>query len=361
MTSPLIADFSKRRASQLVVYGKLQMPLDRFGITVLFGPSGSGKTTVLRCLAGLEQPSHGMIHGGDQLWFDSSRDLSLPPQRRDIGFCFQDLALFPHLSIAENVGFGHRGSRAETRRAALNMLDRFRISETADRLPRQVSGGQAQRAALARALMRRPRLLLLDEPLSSLDSALREEMRRELRSQLSEFSMPTILVTHDRLEALTLADQIVVMDRGEVLQADRMQAVFSRPASPQVAKIVGIETILEGLLLDSHDGLAAISIGGITLRAVPPPESCSRVYVCIRAEDVTLTRQPTDESSSRNRLRCGIQSIQSEGALLRVALDAGFPLTAMVTRPAVTELRLQPGDEIVAAIKASSIHLIARP
>jgi molybdate transport system ATP-binding protein len=210
MSEQLVARFEKRFAGGPTIAAELAAPADRFSITVLFGPSGCGKTTILRCLAGLERPDSGTIAMASDVWFDAAKRISLTPQQRDVGFLFQEYALFPHLTVAGNVGYALRKLAAAQRtRLVDEMLARFDLTGLGQRYPRQISGGQQQRVALARALVRRPQLLLLDEPLSALDGPLREQMRQEMRQWLAAFAIPVVLVTHERLEATSLADQIV--------------------------------------------------------------------------------------------------------------------------------------------------------
>ena len=217
MSESLVARFERRFNGEPTIAADLTLAEDRFSITVLFGPSGCGKTTILRCLAGLDRPEAGSIHLGQRVWFDAEQRVCLSPQDRDIGFLFQEYALFPHLTVAENIGYSLGGVVAALRQQAIEeMLVRFDLQGLDQRFPRQISGGQQQRVALARALIRRPRLLLLDEPLSAPDAATREQLRSELRRLLAEFAIPVVLVTHDRLGAMAMADQVVVLDQGRV-------------------------------------------------------------------------------------------------------------------------------------------------
>jgi molybdate transport system ATP-binding protein len=231
VSSELVADFEKRFARGPTIQGKLRLPADRFHVTVLLGPSGSGKTTVLRALAGLERPDSGSITFRGQSWFAAAEGAFLSPQQRDVGFHFQEYALFPHLTVAQNIGYGLTHlSRSESTKVVAQLLEHFQLVELAARYPHQTSGGQQQRIALARALARRPRLLLLDEPLSALDSELRDELRARLREWLAGFAIPVILVTHDRAEAAVLGDQIVVMEGGKVLPTRSPQDVLDSPS-----------------------------------------------------------------------------------------------------------------------------------
>jgi molybdate transport system ATP-binding protein len=359
MSEELIADLEKRFPRGPVIRGALRLPADRFQITVLFGPSGCGKTTVLRSLAGLERPEAGRIEFRGRAWFDASIRSFLSPQERDVGFLFQDYALFPHLTVAQNVAYGLRHhSLAARSELVADILDRFQLGELKQRYPHQVSGGQQQRVALARVLVRRPSLLLLDEPLSALDASLRDELRRQLRRWLADYGIPVIVVTHDRIEAMTLADQIVVMDAGQVRQSGSVSDIFSRPRDLNVAQIVGMETVVAGEVVAVTNGLATVDVAGVRLTAVAPAPEVQRVHVCIKA--VLLLRKAQTEMSVRNQIPAVVQWLSQEGPLVRVGLNGGFELSALVTRPACAELQIREGETVIVAIKAPSLHLIPR-
>jgi molybdate transport system ATP-binding protein len=217
-----------------------QDPIGQPRVTVFLGSSGSGKTTILRCLAGLERPQRGRIRFGVRTWFDASQGIHLPPDRRDIGFLFQDYALFPHMSVERNIAFAGLGSgREAVSHRVAELLEAFRLRGLERRLPRQLSGGQQQRVALARAVFRRPKLLLLDEPLSALDRATADEVREELRALIRHLAIPTYVVSHDRTDALALADRMVVIDDGRIIQSGTTQEVFDAPQTPAAARLVG--------------------------------------------------------------------------------------------------------------------------
>ncbi|MBP7950160.1 MAG: ABC transporter ATP-binding protein [Verrucomicrobiales bacterium] len=212
MADSLTAHFTKRHPGSGLIHCALEMPVHTHRVTVLFGPSGCGKTTVLRCIAGLDRIDSGSIRFGSEIWANAESGISLAPQQRDIGFVFQDYALFPHLSIQRNIEFGlHDLPKFARRERVEEILERYGLTDHARKLPRQLSGGQQQRVALARSLVRRPRLLLLDEPLSALDSSLRESLRQDLCATLRLLELPVILVTHDRGEAELIADHTVEM------------------------------------------------------------------------------------------------------------------------------------------------------
>ncbi len=321
---------------------------------MLFGPSGSGKTTLLRLLAGLERPDRGVIHFREQPWFDSGRNVFRTPQQRRAGFVFQDYALFPHLTASQNVAFAMRHPEK-----AGAWLERFGLAHGADRLPRTLSGGEQQRVALARALAAEPALLLLDEPLSALDAATRTRMRHELRKTLVEGGVPSLIVTHDRIEALALGDWIAVLIGGAVRQAGPLGEVFRHPADVQVAESVGIENVLPGEIISRGSGLATVQVGATHLECLDAGET-GPVFACIHAEEVALAPGAPATSSARNRVAGRIQSVLLEGALARVELDCGFPLVALVTAQSVADLQFRPGDAVSAVIKATSVHILPR-
>jgi molybdate transport system ATP-binding protein len=361
MSAELTAEFEKHFPGGPRIQASLRLPVSGFSIAVLFGPSGAGKTTVLRCLAGLERPERGTIHFREEVWFDAAQGVFLPPQRRGIGYFFQDYALFPHLSVARNVAYGLGGlTPGERQRRVRDMLALVGLSGLEGRYPRQLSGGEQQRVALARALARRPRLLLLDEPLAALDVPTRLQLRRELKHWLAELEVPAVLVTHDRAEAIGLGDRVVVMDGGQVLQAGPVEEVFSRPANAAAARVVGVETVLPATVLAAAEGLADVALGSARVVALAQDIAPGACYVCVRAEDVVLEKGPIAPSSARNRLECRVQALTREGPLVRVHLDCGFPLMALITNQACQELGLRPGETLSALIKAPAVHLVAR-
>jgi molybdate transport system ATP-binding protein len=208
-------------------------------LAVLFGYSGAGKSLTLQLIAGFLKPDTGRIAANGEVLFDSQEGINLPPQRRSLGYVFQDLALFPHMTVRQNITYGATGLYRLARRQRLEeMLEVFHLEGLADKKPPEISGGQKQRVALARALIRRPQALLLDEPFSALDNPLRREMRRFLKQIHTELTIPVILVTHDLLEAATLADTIFIYHGGKIIQSGSPQEIISRPLTPEVAALV---------------------------------------------------------------------------------------------------------------------------
>jgi molybdate transport system ATP-binding protein len=361
MAETLRAAASKRYASGATIDVALSLTLRPAEVLVLFGPSGSGKSTVLRCLAGLERPESGTIAFGDEIWVDAARGICVPPQQRRVGVMFQDYALFPVYTVAGNIAYGLGDLPEATRTARVReTMDLLGLRELAERKPRELSGGQQQRVALARAIATRPRLLLLDEPLSALDAATRMSLRLELHRWLRTLSLPTVLVTHDWEEALILGDCIAIVSEGRILQSGTPEAVFNAPKDVAVAKIVGIETVVPGRRLQFKDGMAEVEAGGRILRAVVQQDPGPDVFVCIRAEDVTVEAVGAGSTSARNHLAGIIRSIAPMGALVCLDLDCGFRLSAIVTRMAADDLELRPGIPVTAAIKAGAVHLVSR-
>jgi molybdate transport system ATP-binding protein len=338
-----------------------QDPIGDPRVTVFLGSSGSGKTTILRCLAGLERPQRGHIRCGDRTWFDASRGVDLPPDRRDIGFLFQDYALFPHMTVEKNVAFAGRGAgRDAAARRVSELLDAFGLRGLAGRLPRELSGGQQQRVALARAVFRRPQLLLLDEPLSALDRATADEVREELRTLIRDLAIPAYVVSHDRADALTLADRTVLIDEGRIIQSGATQDVFETPTTAAAARLVGIDTILVGRITSVENGLARVLVGTQEVRAAAPAAAGHDAALCIRAEDVTISLHDSADLSTINRWRAVVRTETSEGPFVRVGLDCGFHLSALVTRDAWQRLALAPGGTAWAMVKATTIRALAR-
>jgi molybdate transport system ATP-binding protein len=360
MADEIVVDIEKRYAGA-TIRADFRLGLSAGSAAILFGPSGSGKTTVLRSIAGLERPERGVIHFNGDVWFDHSRDIHEAPPSRRVGLLFQEFALFPHLTVRQNIEYGlDRKSKFERRRISEEMMRLFEIGDLADRRPRQISGGQAQRVALARAVAPQPRILLLDEPLGSLDLPTRTRVRTELRRLLERVEIPSIVVTHDRAEAICLGPQIVVMVAGEVRQTGCVEEVFRRPATAAVARSLGVETIVHGVVTSTANGLASIQVGsGIVAAALEEDlRDHERVIVSIRAEDVTLQQEAHPSGSARNHLAGVIDSIESDGAVERVCVDCGFPLVAIITRNAREEMGLHAGAPVTASVKATAVHLI---
>jgi len=362
MMAPTLAfDIVRRFARGPVISARAAWPLGGAPVTVLFGASGSGKTTVLRSLAGLDRPDEGSIAFGGERWFDAAQGLFTSPQARGVGLLFQDYALFPHLSVRANLAYGlHRLSASERAARVAELAGRLGVAGLLDRRPAQLSGGQKQRVALARALAPRPRLLLLDEPLSALDAPTREALRGELRHLLEQAGVPAIVVTHDRIEALSLGDRLAVLVEGTVRQVGPVHQVFSEPVDVEVARVVGTENVFPARLLRREGGLVVVRAGEAELVAVDPGGLDDEAYACVRAEEVALEPEHGGDSSARNRLAGTVASRREEGPLSRIAVDCGVRLVALVTRASAERLGLVPGRRVTAIVKAPSVRVVPR-
>ncbi len=358
MSAVLHVDFEKR-FPDININADFEHISDGFRTTALFGPSGCGKTTILRCIAGLERPEKGRISWNGEAWSDPDRKIHLAPQKRRIGFLFQDYALFPHLSVRRNIGYG-LPSGSSTQESIEDIMGRFKLTGMENRAPRELSGGEQQRVALARAVIRRPRLLLLDEPLSALDMTTRQMVRSELRSMLMDAGKPVLLVTHDPVEVLTLAERVLVINEGDIIQQGTTTEVFSRPVNKTVAGIVGTETVHNGEIISIRDGLADIRVGDTVVNAFAEEADGKLVDICIRAEDVSLFRGNPGRTSAQNVLDGRITELISEGPMYRVSIDCGFPLTALISKQAKEDLALTPGESVCAVIKATVVHVIPK-
>jgi molybdate transport system ATP-binding protein len=319
---------------------------------VLVGPNGAGKTTLLRALAGLLPLEGGRVTLDDEVLEDPVARRRLPPERRSAGFVFQDYVLFPHLSVLDNVAFGLRArgtSKDEARTQAREWLERMGLAGYASERPRVLSGGQAQRVALARALATRPRMLLLDEPLAALDAGARAEVRRELKSSLGRFVGVRLVVTHDPVEAMALADRVVVLEGGKVVQEGIPSDLSARPRSSYIAELVGLN-LWRGQGLGDRVRLA--SGGEMMVSRAPVGE----VYAALHPRAVALYRSRV-EGSPRNVWRGRISGVESDGGRVRIRVEGSIPVVAEVTPAAVAELSLVEGEEIWVSIKATEVSV----
>jgi iron(III) transport system ATP-binding protein len=271
----------------------------------LLGPSGCGKTTTLRCVAGLETPDAGEIRIGDRLIFSGAAGVEVPIERRDIGLVFQSYAIWPHMTVYQNVAFPLRVSKPRPPAAELDArvheaLRQVQLEGLADRPVPQLSGGQQQRVALARALVRRPRLLLLDEPLSNLDARLRAQMRDEIVEVARRAGVAAVYVTHDQVEALAMSDRILVLLDGEVVQEGTPDAIYTAPRSRFVAEFVGASNLIEGEMVAASGELATVqtALGALTCQRSDGLGPGERVFVCTRPEDVAVLRAPPADAAN---------------------------------------------------------------
>jgi molybdate transport system ATP-binding protein len=333
------------------------------GVTILFGASGSGKTLTLKSIAGLERPDRGIVSVGGETLFDSARGLSLPVRLRRVGYVFQNLALFPHLTARENVEFAVTHLPARERRArALALLEQFGVAHTAERLPRAVSGGEAQRVALARALAGEPRLLLLDEPLSALDEPVKLGIINDLKALNRDLRLPVLYVTHSREEAVSLGERALIYERGRVVAAGEPLEVFGAPVTASVARLTGVENIFEGVVegTDEAAGTMRVRVGeGACVLEVPLGRQAAgaRVSVAVRSGDIMLATAEPRGLSARNLLAGRVAGVEprAEQTLVRVA--AGVSWVAGVTRQSLQELQLEAGRPVWLAFKTYAVRV----
>jgi molybdate transport system ATP-binding protein len=323
-------------------------------VVALLGPNGAGKTTALRALAGLVHLSTGYVRLAGRTVDDPARRIWTPPERRSVGVVFQDYLLFPHLNALDNVAFGPRCrgvGRHRARQQAAAWLDRVALSHLARYKPRQLSGGQAQRVALARALAVEPTLLLLDEPLSALDAGTRVDTRAELHRHLAAHSGGALVVTHDPLDAVILADRLIVIEHGRIVQAGDAVAITARPQTEYVARLVGLN-----LYRGRADGHTVALDEGFKLTVDDRLDG--PVFVAFRPAAVALYQYPP-EGSPRNVWQATVTGIQHHGDNLRVELGGPVRAAADITPDAAAQLRLAAGEQVWAVVKAAEIRAYA--
>jgi molybdate transport system ATP-binding protein len=326
-------------------------------VLAVLGPNGAGKSTLLRTLAGLSALDAGTVRLKTRVLDDPEHGVFVASAQRHIGVVFQDHRLFPHLRVVDNVAFGLRARGVDTRTAraaARDWLDRLAVADLARRHPRQLSGGEAQRVALARALACEPAALLLDEPLAALDVQTRAEVQGELREHLSKFDGPVALVTHDPIEALLLAQRIVVLERGRVAQVGTPAEITSRPLTPYVARLVGMN-----LYVGRSDGDAVHVDGGGTVIAADAP--AGRVLAALRPSAITVHTEVPHGSSARNIWAARITSLAPLGDRVRVSTGGDLDATVDVTAAAVAELQLAPGRQVWLSAKATDVSAYPAP
>ena len=337
--------------------GALALDVDiavkRGELLALLGPNGAGKSTVLRSIAGHFPIDDGHIVIDDLVVDDPDEGRFVDPERRPIGVVFQDYLLFEHMSVLENVAFGLRArgtAKADARRTAHAWLDRVGLGDYATQRPRALSGGQAQRAALARALATDPRVLLLDEPLAALDAGTRASVRRDLRRYLGSFDGMRLLVTHDPVDAYALADRVAIIEAGRIVQTGTLAEVTAHPRSRYVADLVGVNLVVgtvAGGVLRTTNGASVV------VADAEPGES----YAVIHPHAIAITSSAPVGASARNVWSGTIVDVDRLGDRARIGITGALPLTAEITVAALEELALRPGDEVFAAVKATEIEV----
>ena len=334
------------------------------GITILFGPSGAGKSTLLDCTAGLVRPEEGRIALGEKILFDTETRVNLPPQRRRMGYLFQSAALFPHMSVEENVAYGLDQLPANVRHEQVReILKAFRVEGLRTRKPGEISGGEAQRVALARSLVTEPRTLLLDEPLTGLDAELKSSIVDDLRAWNAAKRIPILYVTHSREEVDALGERVIALENGRVVSSGSPMDVLDAPRRKRLAQAAGFENLLAGTVHDLReaDGVMRVRLGETACEIEVPlgyAAAGTRVRVAIRAGDILLATEQPRGLSARNVIEGKINSLERRGTMVIVRVDCGVTFLAHVTPGAVRSLELAAGRKVWLVIKTHSCHVV---
>ena len=334
------------------------------GISILFGPSGAGKSTVLDCIAGLTRPDTGRIAAGEKVLFDSFAGINCPPQARRVAYVFQSLALFPHLNAEENVAYGLDGLPHRERSARVEeILEAFRVDKLRARKPPEISGGERQRIALARSLVTRPRVLLLDEPLTGLDAELKAAIVDDLRAWNAARRIPILYVTHTREEVDALGERVMAMDHGRVVSEGTPIEVLEAPRRKRLAQAAGFENLLSATVVDLReaDGVMRVHLNGSLSELEVPlgyAAAGDRVRVAIRAGDILLATMPPQGLSARNVIEGRIVRMETCGTLVRARVDCGVEFIVHLTPGAVRSLELAERCRVWLVLKTHSCHLV---
>src|SRR5438552_3125365 len=362
-SSSLVASIRKQRpetASFLLDVSAEAPP----GITILFGPSGAGKSTLLDCVAGLARPDAGKIAIGEEVLFDSEMHVEVPPQKRRVAYVFQTLALFPHLTVEENIEYGLTDISGQDRHARIEeILEAFHIGKLRNQKPAQISGGERQRTALARSLVTEPRMLLLDEPLTGLDAELKAAIVEDLRAWNAAKGIPILYVTHSREEVDALGVRVIALDNGRVVSVGAPMDVLDAPRRKKLAQAAGFENLLSATVLDLReaDGVMRVKLGDSACEIEVPlgyAAAGSRVRVAVRAGDILLATEPPRGLSARNVLDGRIVSLEQRGTMAMARVDCGIAFIVHITPGAVRELELTAGRRVWVVLKTHSCHLV---
>jgi molybdate transport system ATP-binding protein len=335
------------------------------GFTILFGPSGSGKTTLLDSIAGLTKPASGTITLGGRVFFDAQTGADLPVPKRNLGYVFQDLALFPHLTVEGNVAYGlDRLSANERDERITSILQTFRILDLRKRRPREISGGERQRVALARSLVTDPCILLLDEPLAALDTATKSRILDDLRTWNEAHRIPILCVTHSREEVVALGERVIVLDRGRILAQGSPHEVIGAPRQETVAQLAGFENIFDASVESAHEerGTMTCRLSRSEVLLETPlvrADVGSSMRIGIRAGDILLATIRPEGLSARNLLPGKIVSLARRDVIIAARVDVGLEMEVHLTLAARDALGLAPGREVWLVVKTHSCHLMA--
>jgi molybdate transport system ATP-binding protein len=330
------------------------------GFTILFGPSGAGKTTLLDCIAGLQSPAQGRIAIGDIVLFDTASGVDIRPSRRNVGYLMQSLALFPHLTVQQNVEYGLAGLDSfERKRRCREILESFRIPALARRRPRQISGGERQRAALARTLVTQPKVLLLDEPLTALDATTKSQIVDDLRAWNRERKIPILYVTHQREEVFALGENVIALDEGKIVAAGSPHEVLQRPQSETVAQLAGFENIFDCSLRAAHpeQGTMTCRIDASSVDLEVPLariDSARPLRVGIRAGDIMLASSSPVGLSARNILPGVVSSFEQRDVMVIAKIDCGAEFEVHLTPAGCESLKLETNSRVWLVVKTYS-------
>ena len=364
----LHAKFQKRlqsRGNQFLLNVALDAPP---GFTILFGASGAGKTTLLDCLAGLTTPDSGRISLGDRILFDSSVRVNVPTAKRRVGYVFQSLALFPHMTVERNVGYGLAHlPPAERSRRTMSLLEAFRIADLTRRKARDISGGESQRVALARTLVTDPESLLLDEPLAALDAPTKTKIIDDLRGWNRVHNIPILYVTHSREEVFALGERLIVLDDGRIVAQGTPHEVLSAPYVETVAQLAGFENVFDAVVEAVRPERGTMTcriagdVGGVLLETplVRGGEG-SALRIGIRAGDILLATSPPVGLSARNVIPGRIQSLEQRDVIISARVKCRVEMEVHLTLAARDSLELSPGKEVWLVIKTHSCHLMQK-
>jgi len=337
------------------------------GFTILFGASGAGKTTLLDCVAGLVRPDNGRIAIGKRVMFDTAENVDVPTSRRRVGYVLQDLALFPHLTVEQNISYGltHLPAEEQAKRRQ-NILQQFRISPLAKRNACEISGGERQRVALARTLVTDPVVLLLDEPLAALDAATKAKIIDDLREWNRLHRIPILYVTHSRDEVFALGERVIVLEAGRIVAEGTPHEVMRAPQMETVAQLAGFENVLDATVEAVHPErgtmLCQLTAAGSAKLLLETPlvraETGSLLKVGIRAGDILLATSPPVGLSARNVIPGRITSLQQRDVIVAAKIDCGVDIEVHLTLAARDSLRLSAGHQVWLVIKTHSCHLM---
>jgi molybdate transport system ATP-binding protein len=364
-SSQLTARVTKKRVGDASPSFLLDIELNvGHGITILFGPSGAGKSTLLDCIAGLIQPDTGRIEVNGSLLFDSAKEINMPPQHRQISYVFQSLALFPHMTAEANVAYGLPDLPEKERNERVSeILQMFRVEKLRTRKPREISGGEQQRIALARSLVTLPRVLLLDEPLTGMDAELKASIIDDLRAWNAAHKIPILYVTHSREEVDALGERVIALEHGKIVSEGTPREVLDAPRRKRLAQAAGFENLLTGTVLDLReaDGVMRVRLANTACEIEVPLGHAApgdRVRIAVRAGDILLAAEEPRGLSARNVLEGKIVSLERRGALVVARVDCGVTFTVHVTPGAERTLELRTEKKVWIVLKTHSCHFV---